>query len=93
MDSRALTHWTGLVILVVAAVLSNLAVKKMAQVVNSQWTGHERVHWELKNDGANKEVIGLYRANNPNGPLFRNFLLACGLFVVGVVIMFLKDLP
>jgi hypothetical protein len=79
--------------MVVAALLCNMAVKSMAQVVNSQRTGFGKVHWEFKGDKANREVIRVYREAHPGGPLFRNFLLACGFFVVGVVVMFLKDLP
>ena len=93
MDWRTLAHWTGFAIMIMAALLSNIAVQKMARVVNSQRSGVGKVKWELKGDRANREVIRTYRSSNPGGPLFRNFLSACGLFGVGVVIMFLKNLP
>jgi H+/Cl- antiporter ClcA len=93
MDWRSLAQWTGLAVMVLAALLSNIAVQKMAQVVNSKRSSPGKVKWEFKGDRANREVIRRYRESNPSGPLFRNFLAACGLFVVGVAIMFLKNLP
>ena len=78
--------------MITAVALSNIAVKKMAEFVNSKRSGLGKVHWEIRNDNANREVIRRYRTSNPGGPLFRNFLLACGLFVAGIVIMFLKEL-
>jgi hypothetical protein len=79
--------------MLIAALLSNIAVQKMAQVLNSERSGLGKVRWEFKGDRANREVVRRYRASNPGGPLFRNFLLACGLFVIGVAVMFLKYLP
>jgi hypothetical protein len=79
--------------MIIGALLANIAVKEMSQVVNSQRTQHGKVHWEFKGDKANREVIRVYRENNPGGPLFRTFLVACGLFIVGGFVMFLKDLP
>ena len=67
--------------MIAAAVWSNVLVGKMAKLV--------QVDWQIKNDRAAKETIRKYRQKYGNGPLFRKFLVACGVAgVAGMLFIF-----
>jgi hypothetical protein len=51
----------------------------MAKLVN--------VSWRIKSDKAAREAIRKYRQQYGNGPLFRQFVVACGFAGLGAIIM------
>ncbi len=66
----------GMAVLVSGAILSNLAVSKMAKIV--------KLHWEVefKSSRYSKKVIRQYREKHEDGPLYRDLKIAywiCGI--------------
>jgi hypothetical protein len=66
----------GMAVLVIGAILSNLAVSKMAKIV--------KLHWEVefKSSRYSKKVIRQYREKHEDGPLYRDLKIAywiCGI--------------
>jgi len=77
-------EWLGLAVLIVGAILSNLAVSKMAKIVRVKWAVGFR---SSAADSRSREVIRKYRAKYGNGPLFRNLVIAYGLAGIGAVVL------
>jgi hypothetical protein len=66
----------GMAVLVSGAILSNLAVSKMAKIV--------KLHWEVeyKSSRISRKVIRQYREKHEDGPLYRDLRIAywiCGI--------------
>ena len=84
MDTAAVIFWLGLTVLLIGAILTNLAVKKMAKIV--------RLHWEVgyKNDSAsrrNRETIRRYRETHENGQLYTDLKVAYWICGVGAAVI------
>jgi hypothetical protein len=66
----------GMAVLLIGAILSNLAVSKMAKIV--------KLHWEVefKSSRYSKKIIRQYREKHEDGPLYRDLKIAywiCGI--------------
>jgi hypothetical protein len=66
----------GMAVLGTGAILSNLAVSKMAKIV--------KLHWEVeyKSSRISRKVIRQYREKHEDGPLYRDLKIAywiCGI--------------
>jgi hypothetical protein len=79
VNSATVIYWSGIAVLAIGAILSNLAVSKMAKIV--------KLHWEVgfKNsvaDRLSRKVIRQYRETHENRPLYRDLKIAywiCGI--------------
>ena len=72
----------GMAVLVIGAILSNLAVSKMARIM--------KLHWEVeyKSSRISRKVIRQYREKHSDGPLYRDLKIAywiCGIGGVMVI--------
>jgi hypothetical protein len=76
--------WLGLGVLIIGAILSNLAVSKTAKVVKVQWAVGFK---SSVADRCSMKVIRKYRAEYGNGPVFRNLVIDYGLAGIGAVVL------
>lgn len=79
MKSASPVQWIGFTLMVGAVIWSNIVVSRMAKRM--------RVSWHVKDDQASRRAIREYRLKYGNGPLFRDFVIACGIAGVGAVVM------
>jgi hypothetical protein len=71
----------GMAVLAVGAILSNLAVSKMARIM--------KLHWEVeyKTSRISRKVIRHYREKHNDGPLYRDLKIAYWICGIGGVIV------
>jgi hypothetical protein len=78
MEAAIAISRVGIALLVVAAILSNLAISRMAKIV--------RRYWMVKDYQANNKVIRTYRAKHPDGPLYRDLKIAYWIGGIGAAV-------
>jgi len=85
MTSGTVISEFGIAVLVIGAVLSNLAVSKMAKIVNVRWQVGFR---SSAADRLSRKVIRQYRESHENGPLYRYLKIAYWICGIGGAMVF-----
>ena len=68
-------------------IITNLAVQKMRGVLNSNRAPEDQLRWHDAIQKVGQNVIDMYRASDPNGPLYRNLIMGYYVFGTGIVLL------